>query len=298
LKNVVRALFVSASNSYHDNKFKMIQATIPNVRLHDDIEIPQLGFGTLYLLPEDTQELTGVALDAGYRHVDVVAGRGNEEGVGAALAASGLPREDYFVAARLCDPAPDRDSTLTAFEANLERLGLDHVDLLLLDRPSSAGFADAWQAFEEIHREEAARAIGVANFRIEDLELLEDEERACPAVNQVELHPWLQQVDLRAWHAEHGMVTEAWSPLAQGLLLDNQTVVRIAESHDRTPAQAVLRWQVQLGNVAIPKPVTPARIRELVDSFGFVLSEEEMTAMGSMERGIQFGPDTAELALP
>jgi len=142
------------------------------------------------------------------------------------------------------------------------------------------------------------RAIGVANFRIEDLELLEDEERACPAVNQVELHPWLQQVDLRAWHAEHGMVTEAWSPLAQGLLLDNQTVVRIAESHDRTPAQAVLRWQVQLGNVAIPKPVTPARIRELVDSFGFVLSEEEMTAMGSMERGIQFGPDTAELALP
>ena len=276
----------------------MIQATIPNVRLHDGIEIPQLGFGALYLLPEDTQELVGVALDAGYRHVDIVAGGGNEGGVGSALAASGLPREDYFVATKLSVATADRDETLAVFEASLDQLGLDHVDLLLLDRPVSAGFFDAWGAFEEIHREEAARAIGVANFRIEDLERLTGEGRMCPAVNQVELHPWLQQTELRAWHAEHGMVTEAWSPLAQGALLDDQTVARIAESHGRTPAQTIMRWHIQLGIVAIPKSVTPERIRELVACFDFELSEDEMTTMAGMERGIRIGPDTAELALP
>lgn len=275
----------------------MIQVTIPNVRLHDGIEVPQLGFGALYLLPEDTQELVGVALDAGYRHVDVAAGGDNEEGVGAALAASGLPREDYFVATKL-SVAGGRDETLAAFEASLERLGLDHVDLLLFDRHSSAEFLDAWGAFEEIHREEAARAIGVANFRIEDLRTLAGEGGVHPAINQVELHLWLQQAELRAWHAEHEVVTEAWSPLAQGALLDDQTVARIAESHDRTPAQTIMRWHIQLGNVAIPKSVTPERIRELVGCFDFELSEEEMATMAGMERGIRIGPDTAEFVLP
>jgi len=276
----------------------MLQVTVPNVRLHDGVEIPRLAFGALYLLPEDTEELVGVALDAGYRHVDVVAGRGNEEGVGAALAASGLPREDYFVATRFCDPAPDRDSTLAAFEANLERLDLDHVDLYLLDRPSSGEFLDAWRALEEIHREEAARTIGVANFSIGDLQLLEAEAEMRPTANQVELHPWLQQAALRAWHDERGIVTEAWSPLAQGAVLDDQTVAHVAESHGRTPAQVIVRWHIQLGNVAIPKSVTPERIYELVGYFDFELSEEEMAAMAGMERGIRVGPDTAELALP
>jgi 2,5-diketo-D-gluconate reductase A len=276
----------------------MIQVTIPNVRLRDGVEIPQLGFGALYLLPEDTQELVGVALDAGYRYVDLVAGRGNEEGVGAALAASGLPREDYFVATRLSVATGGRDETLAAFEASLERLGLDHVDLYLLDRPASDGFLDAWRALEEIHREEAARTIGVANFDIGDLELLEDRAETRPTVNQVELHPWLQQAELRAWHGERGIVTEAWSPLAQGAVLDDQTVAHISESHDRTPAQAIVRWHIQLGNVAIPKSVTPERVRELVEVFDFELSEGEMTTMAGMERGIRIGPDTAELALP
>jgi len=276
----------------------MIQEAIPNVKLRNGVEIPQLGFGALYLLPEDTEELIWVALDAGYRHVDIVAGRGNEDGVGAALAASRLPREDYFVATRLSVATTGRDETLAAFEASLERLGLDHVDLLLLDRPASAEFLDAWGAFEEIHREEAARAIGVANFRIEDLRTIEGGARMFPAVNQVELHPWLQQTELRAWHAEHGIVTEAWSPLAQGALLDDQTVAGIAEGHDRTPAQTIMRWHIQLGNVAIPKSVTPERIHELVGCFDFELSEEEMTTMAGMERGIRIGPDTAELALP
>lgn len=276
----------------------MIQATIPNVRLDGGIEIPQLGFGALYLLPEDTEELVGVALEAGYRHIDIVAGRGNEEGVGAALTACGLPREDYFVTTGLSVATGGRDGTLAAFEASLKRLGLDHVDLLLLNRHASVELLDAWGAFEEIHREEAARAIGVANFRIEDLEALEGEVGTQPAVNQVELHPWLQQAELRAWHAEHGMVTEAWSPLAQGALLDDSTIARIAESHGRTPAQAIMRWHIQLGNVAIPKSVTPERIYELPGCFDFELSEDEMSAMAGMERGIKIGPDTAELALP
>jgi len=276
----------------------MIQMTIPSLSLHDDIEIPQLGLGALCLLSEDTQELVEVALDAGYRRVDVAAAQGNEEGVGSALAASGLPREDYFIATRLADVPAGRDETLAAFEGSLERLGLDHVDLLLLDRSAPPGFFDAWGALEEIHREEAARAIGVANFRIEDLELLKEEMRMRPAVNRVELHPWLQQAELRAWHSEQGIVTEAWSPLAQGALLDDQTIVRIAESHGRTPAQAIVRWHIQLGNVAIPKAVTPERIHELVACFDFELSEEEMSTMAGMERGIRIGPDTAELALP
>lgn len=276
----------------------MVEITIPSIRLRDGIEVPQLGFGALYLLPDDTQELVEVALEVGYRHVDVVTRGGNEEGVGAALTASGLPREDYFVAVKLSDASPHRDATVAAFEESLQRLGLDHVDLLLLESPGSAGFVDAWGAFEEIHREEAARAIGVANFRVEDLELLMGEAETRPTVNQVELHPWFQQAELRAWHAEHGVVTEAWSPLAQGAVLDDPTVVRIAEGHGRTPAQTIVRWHVQLGNLAIPKSVTPERIRELIESFDFELSEDEMTALGGMERGVRVGPDTAELALP
>jgi 2,5-diketo-D-gluconate reductase A len=276
----------------------MIQMTIPNLRLNDGVEIPQIGLGALYFLSEDTQELVEVALDAGYRRVDVAAGQGNEEGVGAALSVSGLPREDYFVVTELSDVPAGRDETLAAFEGSLERLGLDHVDLLLLDRSASPGFFDAWGALEEIHREEAARAIGVANFRIEDLELLEEETRMRPAVNRVELHPWLQQADLRAWHAEHEMITEAWIPLAQGVLFDDRTVVRIAESHGRTPAQTIIRWHIQLGNTAIPRSVTPERIREFIACFDFELSEEEMTTMAGMERGIRIGPDTAELVLP
>jgi 2,5-diketo-D-gluconate reductase A len=271
--------------------------TVPSLPLDDGVETPQLGLGALYLLSEDTQELVEVALDAGYRRVDVAAEQGNEEGVGAALSASGLPREDYFVATELSDVPAGRDETLAAFEGSLERLGLDHVDLLLLDRSASPGFFDAWGALEEIHREEAARGIGVANFRIEDLELLEEETRMRPAVNRVELHPWLQQADLRAWHAEHGVITEAWIPLAQGVLFDDRTVVRIAESHGRTPAQTIMRWHIQLGNVAIPRSVTTERIREFIGCFDFELSEEEMTTMAGMERGIRIGPDTAELAL-
>jgi 2,5-diketo-D-gluconate reductase A len=260
---------------------------LPSLTLHDGIEIPQLGFGVFQVPPEETQRAVESALEAGYRHIDTAAAYRNERGVGAALAASGLPREEYFVTTKLWDSQQGYDRALAAFEASLGRLGLDHVDLYLIHWPvpTDGLFVDTWRAFEQIHGEEAARTIGVSNFRIEDLELLEREMETRPTVNQIELHPRLQQADLRAWHAEHGIATEAWSPLAQGLLLDDETIASVAESHGKTPAQAILRWHLQLGNVAIPKSVTPARIRENIEIFDFELSDEEMTAIAGSSQG-------------
>jgi 2,5-diketo-D-gluconate reductase A len=276
----------------------MAQATRPTVRLNNGIEMPQLGFGVSYVLPEETQELVDVALEAGYRHFDLTASFDDEAAVGAALANAGLPREDYFVTVRLCDTELDRDSTLAAFEASLEQLGLDHVDLYLLDRSTltDGRLFDAWRAFGEILREEAARAIGVSNFRIEDLVLLEAETTTQPAVNQVELHPWYQQGELRAWHAAHRIVTTAWSPLAQGAVLDEPAIVEIANAHGKAPAQAILCWHAQLGNATIPRGVSPEQIRQYVDSFDFELSEEEMTKIGELDRGTEIGVRRASVA--
>jgi 2,5-diketo-D-gluconate reductase A len=276
------------------------QITVPGLRLHDGIEIPQLGFGVFQVPPEQTQGAVELALDAGYRHIDTAAAYGNEREVGAALAASGLPREDYFVTTKLWNSQQGHDSTLKAFETSLDRLGLDHVDLYLIHWPvpTEGRFVDTWRAFERIHGEEAARTIGVSNFRIEDLELLERETETRPTVNQVELHPHFQQADLRAWHGEHGMVTEAWSPLAQGELLDDQTIVRLAESRGKTPAQVILRWHLQLGNVVIPKSVTPQRIRENIDLFDFELSGREMAAIGDLDSGGRIGPTPATFVAP
>src|SRR5262245_13620966 len=238
-------------------KKEMPELTIPNTTLHDGIEIPQLGFGVFQVPPEGTQRAVELAREAGYRHTDTAAAYRNEEGVGAALAASGLPREDYFLTTKLWNSQQGHDSTLAAFEASLDRLGLDHVDLYLIHwpAPTEGRFLETWRAFEQIHREEAARTIGVSNFRIEDLELLERETETLPTVNQIELHPRLQQADLRAYHAEHGITTEAWSPLAQGAVLDEEAILALAAEHAKTPAQVILRWHLQLGNVVIPKSV-------------------------------------------
>jgi 2,5-diketo-D-gluconate reductase A len=260
----------------------MPELTIPNITLHDGIEIPQLGFGVFQMPPDQTQGAVELALEAGYRHIDTAAAYRNEKGVGAALAASGLPREDYFVTTKLWNSRQGHSPTLAAFEASLDRLGLDHVDLYLIHWPvpTEGLLLDTWRAFEQIHGEEAARTIGVSNLRIEDLHLLERETETRPTVNQIELHPRLQQADLRAWHAERGIVTEARSPLAQGELLDDETIGEIAARHGKSPAQAILRWHMQLGNVVIPKSVTPARIRENIAIFDFELSDEEMAAIG------------------
>jgi len=273
---------------------------IPSLTVHDGVEIPQLGFGVFQVPPEDTREVVEQAFEAGYRHIDTAGAYRNEKGVGAAIAASGLAREDLFVTTKLWNSEQGFDSTLAAFEASLGRLDLEYVDLYLIHWPvpSEGRFVDTWRAFERIHEEGRARTIGVSNFRVEDLERLEAETDVRPTVNQIELHPRLQQVELRAWHGDHGVITEAWSPLAQGELLDDETIVAIAEQHGKTPAQAVLRWHLQLGNVVFPKSVTPERIRENIELFDFELSDAEMAEFERLDRGERIGPDPGTFVSP
>jgi 2,5-diketo-D-gluconate reductase A len=274
--------------------------TIPRLTLHDGVEIPQLGFGVFQVPPEDTQEVVEQALGVGYRHIDTAGAYRNEKGVGAAIAASGLAREELFVTTKLWNAEQGFETTLAAFDASLGRLGFEYVDLYLIHWPvpSEDRFVDTWRAFERIHGEGRARTIGVSNFRVEDLERLEAETEVRPTVNQIELHPRLQQAELRAWHADHGIATEAWSPLAQGELLDDETIVAIAERHGKTPAQAVLRWHLQLGNVVFPKSVTPERIRENIEIFDFELGDAEMAEFERLDRGERIGPDPGTFVSP
>jgi 2,5-diketo-D-gluconate reductase A len=279
----------------------MTQATsIPAVTLHDGVEIPQLGFGVFQVPPEKTQDAVEEALEAGYRHIDTAAAYRNERGVGAAIAAAGIPRDEIFVTTKLWNSAQGYESTLGAFEKSRARLGLDRVDLYLIHWPvpSEGRALDTWRAFEKIHAEGGARTIGVSNFRVEDLEQLEREAEALPTVNQIELHPHFPQAELRAWHFEHGIATESWSPLAQGDLLANETIAAVAARHDRTPAQAILRWHLQLGNVVIPKSVTPKRIRENFELFDFELGDEDMTEIAALDVGQRIGPDPSTFVAP
>ena len=274
--------------------------TIPAAPLHDGREIPRLGFGVFQVPPEETRETVEEALATGYRHFDTAAAYRNEEGVGAAIAAADTAREEIFVTTKLWNSEQGYDSTLRAFEKSRGRLGLDYVDLYLIHWPvpTEDRFVDTWRAFERIQEDGGARSIGVSNFRVEDLERLKREAEYLPTVNQIELHPLLQQAELRAWHAEHDIATEAWSPLAQGAVLGEPALVQIAERHGKTTAQVTLRWHLQLGNVVIPKSETPARIRENFDLFEFELSPEEMGALAALDRGERIGPDPATFVSP
>jgi 2,5-diketo-D-gluconate reductase A len=279
----------------------MTQATsIPRVTLHDGVEIPQLGFGVFQVPPEDTQEVVEEALEVGYRHIDTAAAYRNERGVGAAIASSGIPREEIFVTTKLWNSQQGYESTLGACEKSLQRLGLDHIDLYLIHWPvpTEGRTLDTWRAFERIHEESRSRTIGVSNFRIEDLEMLEREAATQPTVNQIELHPHFPQAELRAWHREHHIATESWSPLAQGDLVVNETIASVAARHDRTPAQVILRWHLQLGCIVIPKSVTPKRIRENFELFDFELSDEDMTEVAALDVGQRIGPDPASFVSP
>jgi 2,5-diketo-D-gluconate reductase A len=279
----------------------MAQATsVPAIALHDGVEIPQLGFGVFQVPPEETQTAVEEALEVGYRHVDTAAAYRNERGVGAAIASSGIPREEIFVTTKLWNSQQGFESTLGACDKSLERLGLDYTDLYLIHWPvpTEGRALDTWRAFERIHEEGRSRTVGVSNFRIEDLEMLEREADTQPTVNQVELHPHFPQAELRAWHAEHGIATEAWSPLAQGDLLVNETIAAVASRHDRTPAQVILRWHLRLGNVVIPKSATPARIRENFEVFDFELDDEDMTEIAALDVGQRIGPDPATFVSP
>ncbi|HEV7481537.1 MAG TPA: aldo/keto reductase [Solirubrobacterales bacterium] len=274
--------------------------TIPTVVLHDGREIPQLGFGVFQVPPDDTQEVVEEALASGYRHIDTPGAYRNEAGVGAALAATGIARDEVFVTTKLWNSEQGYDSTLAAFDKSLERLGLDRVDLYLIHwpMPTEDRYLDTWRAFERIQDEGRARSIGVSNFRIEDLERLRAEAERLPTVNQIELHPRLQQCALRRWHAENGIATEAWSPLAQGAMLEDETIITVAAHHEKTPAQTILRWHLQLGNVVIPKSVTPERIRENIEIFDFELSEDDMAAIARLDSVERIGPDPATFVAP
>jgi 2,5-diketo-D-gluconate reductase A len=267
--------------------------SIPTTDLGADVAIPQLGFGVFQVPPEDTAETATLALEAGYRHIDTAAAYRNERGVGEALAASGLDRDDYFVTTKLWNNAQGYDSTLQAFDKSLGRLGLDFVDLYLIHWPAPANdrYVETWKAFQKLQEDGLIRAIGVSNFQPAHLQRLIAETGVSPAINQVELHPRLQQDALRAFHQEHAIVTEAWSPLAQGQLLQEPALAEIAGKHGKTPAQVVLRWHIELGNVVIPKSVTPSRIRENLELFDFQLDDDDLAAIRGLNRDERTGPD-------
>jgi 2,5-diketo-D-gluconate reductase A len=268
-------------------------SNIPTVTLSGGVEIPQLGFGVFLVPPGETEASVSTALETGYRHIDTARIYENEGEVGAAIARSGVARDDLFVATKLWNSDQGRDAALKAFDASLERLGLDHVDLYLIHWPAPGAdrYVDSWRALQEIHASGRARAVGVSNFGVPHLQRLLDETGVTPAINQIELHPNLPQAELRAFHAEHGIATEAWSPLARGGLLEDPVVAKLAAKHGRTPAQVILRWHLQLGNVVIPKSVTPSRIAENFDVLGFELDADDLAVIDALDNGGRIGPD-------
>ncbi|WP_052869638.1 aldo/keto reductase [Streptomyces niger] len=269
---------------------------VPHITLNNGVTMPQLGFGVWQIPDDEAFTAVGHALEAGYRSIDTAAIYGNEEGTGKALAASGIARDELFVTTKLWNSEQGYDSTLRAFDASLAKLGLDYVDLYLIHWPLPARdtYVDTYKAFEKIQADGRAKAIGVSNFQPPHLQRLLNETSVVPAVNQIELHPELQQAESRAFHAEHEIATEAWSPLGQGKgLLENATIGKLAEKHDKTPAQVVLRWHLQLGNVVIPKSATPSRIKENFDVFGFELDADDMQTLAGLNADKRLGPDPA-----
>ncbi|MDN5931726.1 MAG: aldo/keto reductase [Pseudonocardia sp.] len=272
-------------------------AHVPNIRLNSGVEIPQFGFGVFQIDPEQVGPALGAAFEAGYRHVDTAQMYRNETEVGQAMATSGLRRDEVFVTTKLDNDRHGHHEAVAALGESLDRLGLDHVDLFLIHwpRPAEDRYVETWKGFEKLAADGRARTIGVSNFQIPHLERLAAETGTVPAVNQVELHPRLPQEELRAYHREHGIATEAWSPIGQGGdLLRDERLVGLAEKYGRTPAQLVLRWHIELGDIVFPKSVTPARIRENIEVFDFELAPADMATIGELDTGERMGPNPDE----
>ncbi|KAA8967756.1 aldo/keto reductase [Mycobacterium sp.] len=265
----------------------------PLVTLNDGHRIPALGFGVFKIPPTETAEAVGVALRAGYRHIDTAAVYGNERQTGRAIAESGIPRNELYLVTKLWNADQGYDSTLVAFDASMRRLGVDYLDLYLVHwpMPRLGKFVDTFRAFAQLREQGRIRSIGVSNFEPEHLQVLIDATGIVPAVNQVELHPRLQQSVLRDLHARLGIATEAWGPLGQGSLLTHPAITAVADRCGRTPAQVLIRWHLQLGNIVIPKSVNPTRIVSNFDVFDFELGADEMASLSALDDGTRLGPD-------
>jgi 2,5-diketo-D-gluconate reductase A len=267
---------------------------VPARRLNNGVEIPQVGFG-VFLIPEtETKTAVTTALAAGYRHIDTAKLYQNEAEVGEAIAESGIAREEIFLTTKVWNSEQGYEPAIESFEASMDRLGLDVLDLLLIHWPVPEldRYVETWRAFEKLYADGRVRAIGVSNFHIPHLQRLLDEGSVVPAVNQIELHPQLPQAELREFHAQHGIVTEAWSPLARGgAVLADPTVTTIAERVGKSPAQVLLRWSLQLGNVVLPRSVTPCRIAENLELFDFSLTEDDMAALAGLANDERIGPN-------
>ncbi|RZS89580.1 diketogulonate reductase-like aldo/keto reductase [Motilibacter rhizosphaerae] len=274
----------------------MTTPTPTTVTLNNGLQIPQIGFGVFQVDPGETSPAVQTALQSGYRLIDTAQGYRNEEGVGQALRETDVPREDIFVTTKLTNSEHGRDKALRAFDGSMQKLGLDVLDLFLIHWPLPMydEYVETWKAFEELLASGRVRSIGVSNFTKEHLQRLFDETGTVPVINQIELHPRFPQAELREFHAQHGIITESWSPIGQGKgLLDEPVLKEIGEQYGKSPAQVVLRWHVQLGLVAIPKSVTPSRIAENLDVFDFALSDDDLAKIATLETGERIGPDPA-----
>jgi diketogulonate reductase-like aldo/keto reductase len=273
---------------------------IPSLPLSSSEQIPQLGFGVFQIPPRETEEVVATALSVGYRHLDTAAAYRNEAAVGEAVHGSGLDRDEIFITTKCWNDDQGYEQAKRACRASLERLELSHLDLYLIHWPVPAHdlYVETWKAFIELQSEGLVRSIGVSNFQPAHLERLIAETGVTPSINQVELHPYFQQVGLRREHERLGILTEDYSPLGQGLELEDAVIVEIAQEHDRTPAQTIIRWHLQLGNVVIPKSVTPARIAENFEVFDFELSEPQMEAIAALDAGTRIGPDPDTFVRP
>ena len=267
-------------------------SAVPSINLNDGNTIPQLGFGTFQIDPEDTAEAVSQALEIGYRHIDTAEMYGNEAEVGEAIRNSGLDRGEIFVTSKLNNSFHEPDDAREAFDRTLSDLGMEYVDLFLIHWPLptryNGDYVSTWKTMEEFHNDGRARSIGVSNFQPEHLDRLASETDTVPAVNQIEVHPYLTNDAVRAYGQEHGIVTEAWSPIAKGGVLEDPTITGIAEKVGKTPAQVVLRWHLQRGDIVFPKSVTPSRMQENFELFDFELEQgdvEEITALDQGEDG-------------
>jgi diketogulonate reductase-like aldo/keto reductase len=268
----------------------------PTITLNDDHVIPVLGLGVAELSEDDTERAVSSALEAGYRLIDTASVYGNEAAVGRAIAASGVPRDELFVTTKVANADQGYNSTKDALAASLERLGLDYVDMYMIHWPAAqlGKFVDTYGAMQKVQQEEnTIRTIGVCNFLEEHLATISDLTYTNPTVNQLELHPLLNQAELRAVHEQRGIITEAYSPLGIGKLLDNPTLVSIAEAHGKSPAQVAIRWSLQLGNVVIPRSGNPGRIKANIDVFDFELTDDEMASINGLDDGTRLRPDPA-----